>query len=199
MNRLLFVILLVPSLAACGGGGAASSSSGVIPAGLSQNAAQTVGATMPAATGTVGAGYIECDTAANIAAGNNCGGYANLSDGVFAFTAIAATAAGAPIAQQTAGGVALQFANGGYRVLEAASDGAPVVAIAGGPWSSPGGVLSAGGVSYGNRFTVQCLRQGVATLQLQLTSGQALPPATTAFAANVTTVDCTASFALTII
>ena len=157
---------------------------------------------LPAATGTIGAGYVECDTAANIAAGNDCNGYANFSNGAFAFTAIAATASGAPIVQQVANGGVLGFSNGAYRVVESPGDGAAMISISGGPWAAPGSVLSDAGGAYGNRFFVTCLQRGTAHLQLQLVSGSAgvgLPFATASFSRNETAVDCSSSQSLTVI
>ena len=196
MFRLLFAFAFTLSVTACGGGGS-SSGSPAIPAGVPQ-AAQGSGATMPASIGTIAVGYIECDTAANIAAGNNCNNYANFSNGTFSFTAVAANASGSPIAQQVSGGSALGFANGSYRVTESPSDSPAMLSISGGPWATPGSVLSANGAAYGNRFYVQCIHTGTATLQLQLGDGSGLPLGTAAFTTNVATVNCTASFALTI-
>lgn len=202
-SRRLLVALVASTLAACGGGGGTTAaSSSVLP---TQTQTLFSSGTLSAATGTMASGYVECDTQAHTAAGNNCDGFANFTPapqagggGTFAFTAIAATASGTPIALQMSNGGALSYTNGSYRVIEAASDGSPIVTITGGPWSMPGAAFSATGVSYGNAFTVACVRVGTANLQLQLgSSAQPLPFATTAYASNITTVDCTAAESIT--
>ncbi|HZW52892.1 MAG TPA: hypothetical protein VFF00_02595 [Candidatus Elarobacter sp.] len=199
MFKPVFALVLTLSLTACGGAGS-TAGAGIVPV-SGQSSSALSGGLMPASSGTVGAGYIECDTAANIAAGNDCNGYANFSNGAFAFTAIAATSSGTPIAAQAGSGGALGFANGAYRVAESASDSPAIVAVSGGPWAAPGAVLSGPGGSYGNRFFVQCVRRGTASLELELISGadaSALPLATGAFPANTTTVNCSASGAVTV-
>jgi hypothetical protein len=158
---------------------------------------------LSAATGTVATGYIECDTQAHTAAGNNCDNFANFTPvvqpgggGAYGFTAIAATASGIPIALQLSNGGGLSFANGSYRVIEAPSDGAAIVTIAGGPWSMPGQSFAGAGGSYGNAFSVTCIHVGTANLQMQLVSAgnaQPLSFASAAFASNVSTVNCTAT------
>jgi hypothetical protein len=208
MSTRMFAIVLVLALAACGGGGSGSASS-FTPQLTSQGSSSLGNAVMPASSGTVASGYIECDNAVNIAAGNNCNNYANFSPapsgsvgGTFAFTAIAASPSGAPILTQSGGAGALGFANGSVRVVEAASGSPAIVSISGGPWSTPGGVLSGNGGSYGNAFTVQCVRTGTAQLQLQLVTAsgaQSLPLATGAYSTNVTAVNCSASGSLTIL
>jgi hypothetical protein len=198
-SQRLLIAIAACALAACGGGGSTGAAgSSVLPA-QSQGLSST--GTLSAATGTMASGYIECDTPAHTAAGNNCDGGANFTPatppavgGAFTFTAIAATASGAPIAQQLSNGGALSFANGSYRVIEAPSDGAAIVSIAGGPWSMPGSAFSAA-ASYGNSFSVTCTHVGTANLQLQVAngSGQVLPFATAAYATSATTVNCSAS------
>ncbi len=195
MKRLVFAIALTLSATACGGGG---SGSGPVPGASASNSAQQSSATLPASSGTIASGYIECDNAADVAAGQNCNNGANFANGAYAFTAVAATANGTPIAQQLSGGAAMAFANGSYRVVEAASDGPPIVSIAGGPWSTPGSIFASGAAAYGNRFFVQCVRVGVANLQLVSNGSGTLPFASSAFASNVPTVNCVAGGAISI-
>lgn len=192
--------LAMSALVGCSGGGGTTTA---LP--QTQAPAQTLAAagTMPPSTGTIATGYIECDTLAHTAAGNNCDGYANFTPatapafgGASTFTAIAAGAGGAPIVQELSNGGAMSFANGTYRVVEAASDGAPVVTITGGPWSTPGSAFSTASGSYGNMFSVACARVGIATLVLQMVANgnaQTLPLAATAFGANSTSVNCSSS------
>jgi len=207
-SQRLLIALSACALAACGGGGGSGtmgSSSSVVPA---QSQALSSTGTLSAAIGTMASGYIECDTQAHTAAGNNCDGFANFtaatppaSGGAFTFTAIAATATGAPIAQQLSNGGALSFANGSYRAIEAPSDGAAIVSIAGGPWSMPGSAFAAAAGSYGNTFSVTCTHVGTANLQLQVVangSAQVLPLAAVAYATNTMTVDCSASGSITV-
>jgi hypothetical protein len=209
MSRAVFFIAFSMLLTACGGGGSASTTtSSITPITQSQSPATIGSGVFSPAAGTVASGYIECDTAANIAAGNNCNNYGNFTPaaapatgGTFAFTAVAATSSGSPIADQILNGNALVFPNGSYRVAESAIDGPAIVTIAGGPWATPGSALSGPNGSYGNRFFVQCLRSGTANLQLELVAGSqvhALPLGGSAFAANVTTVNCSSSGALTL-
>jgi hypothetical protein len=199
MSKPMVAVLML-SLTACGGGGSTSGAAAVLVQQAQNSSAQSTGV-MPASIGTVAAGYIACDTAANIAAGNDCNHFANFADGAFAFTAIAATAAGAPIADQTVNGSALAFPNGSYRVVESSNDSPAIVSIDGGPWSTPGTALTGSGGSYGNRFFVRCQHLGTASLRLELVSGPtsaALPFATAAFQTNNTTVNCSASGTVTI-
>jgi hypothetical protein len=196
---MVFVLLL--ALTACGGGGSTSGVPGA-PSQSSQSSSAQSNGMLPVSSGSIAAGYIACDTAANTAAGNECNHDANFANGAFAFTAIAATASGAPIAEQIVGASALAFPNGSYRVVESPADSPAMVAIDGGPWSTPGSVLAGAGGSYGNRFFVRCVHRGTANLRLELVSGStasALPFATTAFTSNSTTVNCTASGSVTVL
>jgi hypothetical protein len=207
LARRLLIVVVASALTACGGGGGSSGPS-VVPE-------QTVGSqglastgTLPASIGTIATGYIECDTQAHTAAGNNCDGEANFtpatppaSGGFYTFTAIAAGAAGSPIDQQLSNGGALSFANGSYRVIESPSDGAPMVTVSGGPWSMPGSAFSGASGSYGNEFSVTCTRVGTANLLLQTVSNgnvRALPFGSSAFASNTTTVNCSATGSITV-
>ncbi|HEX3469039.1 MAG TPA: hypothetical protein VHT05_13255 [Candidatus Elarobacter sp.] len=163
---------------------------------------------MPASIGTVARGYIECDTQAHTAAGNNCDGEANFTPaappaygGYYTFTAIAANGSGSPIDQQLSNGGALSFANGSYGVVEAPSDGAPLVTISGGPWSMPGSAFTGATGSYGNQFTVTCTHVGTANLVLQIVSNgvaATLPFASSAFSSSTTAVNCSASGSITV-
>ncbi len=128
--------------------------------------------------GGIASGYIECATPAQIAAGNNCAGYANfdLATGLYTFTAVAADSGGYPIATQLANGAAVPFANGAYNVVESPADNPAIVAITGGPWSSPGSALPAATGAYGNAFSVRCIHTGTAQLQLQLVGGAPTAP-----------------------
>jgi hypothetical protein len=197
MHKPLFPLVLTVLLTACGGGGGGAAS--VTPAAQSPNLGASSGQSLSVSTGTIAAGYIECDTAVNIAAQNDCNGYANMSNGSFAFTAIAATASGAPIAQQLVNGSSLTFPNGAYRVAESPADVPALIAVSGGPWPAPGSVLDANGTAYGNRFFVTCIARGTAHLVLQRVDASgttALPLATTAFPSNNDTVNCSASGSL---
>jgi hypothetical protein len=201
-SRWPLIAMTACALAACGGGGGSTAAGGssVLPV---QSQVLSSTGTLSAATGTVAAGYIECDTQAHTAAGNNCDDYANFTPvaqpgggGAYGFTAIAATASGIPIALQLSNGGGLSFANGSYRVIEAPSDGAAIVTIAGGPWSMPGQSFAGAGGSYGNAFSVTCVHVGTANLQIQLAGAGGAQPlafASAAFASNVTTVNCSAS------
>jgi hypothetical protein len=211
MTRLFspwpLIAMTACALAACGGGGGSTAAGGpsVLPV---QTQVLSSTGTLSAATGTVATGYIECDTQAHTAAGNNCDNYANFTaaappafGGAYTFTAIAATASGQPIAQQLSNGGALSFANGSYRVIEAPSDGTAIVTIAGGPWSMPGSAFSSAAGSFGNTFGVTCTHVGTANLLLQVEANgnvQGLSLATAAFAANTTTVNCSSSGSLTV-
>ncbi len=207
-SQRLLVATSICALAACGGGGSTGAAGPSILPAQAQNQGLSSTGTLSAATGTMASGYIECDTQAHTAVGNNCDNFANFTaatppafGGSYAFTAVAATAAGAPIAQQLSNGGALSFANGSYRVIEAPSDGAAMVNIAGGPWSMPGAAFSGAGGAYGNTFSVTCTHVGTANLVLQVVANgntQTLPLAAAAFATNVTTVDCSASGSLTV-
>ena len=195
------------ALSACGGGGG-SAPSAVLPANGGIQNQSAVGSTLSSASGTIAAGYIECDTAANIAAGNNCNNYANFFPaappaigGAFIFTAIAATASGSPIAQQLVNGSSATFPNGAYQVVESRGDNPQIVSISGGPWSTPGSQLSGAGGSYGNHVSITCVHTGTGNLELQLVAGSntvSLPLGMQAFPANATTVNCSASGAVTI-
>lgn len=206
LSRRLLVALTICTLTACGGGGGGTSGPSVLPAQTQGQGLSSTG-TLSAATGTMASGYIECDTQAHTAAGNNCDNFANLTPapqagagGAYGLTAIAATASGAPIALQLSNGGGLSFANGSYRVIEAPSDGAAIVTIAGGPWSMPGQAFAGASGSYGNAFSVTCIHVGTANLQMQLIAagnGQSLPFASATFASNLTTVNCTASESVT--
>ena len=204
MNRTTFGLLaaLTFALTACGGGGGSGPSAVLPPGGAMQNQS-SLGSALPPASGTIASGYIECDTAANIAAGNNCNNFANFfpapapgGGGTFVFTAIAATASGTPIAQQLVNGSSATFSNGAYQVVEARGDNPQILSISGGPWAAPGSVLSGAEGSYGNRVSIVCMHPGTANLELQLVAGSntpALPFATQSFSSNAATVNCSAA------
>jgi hypothetical protein len=139
---------------------------------LSGGSSSTNAVTLPL-SGGIASGYIECATPEQIAAGNNCANYANFdaSTSLYTFTAVAADSSGYPIGTQLGNGGAVPFANGGYKVIESASDSPAIVEITGGPWSSPGSALPAATGAYGNTFNVRCIHRGTAQLQLQLVSG----------------------------
>jgi len=201
-SQPLLIAMTACALAACGGGGG-TTAAGMSPVLPAQSQVLSSTGTLSAATGTMSTGYIECDTQAHTAAGNNCDDFANFTPapqpgggGAYGFTAIAATASGVPIALQLSNGGGLSFANGSYRVIEAPADGAPIVTIAGGPWSMPGQAFAGAAGSYGNAFSVTCIHVGTANLQIQLVSAgnaQPLSFASAAFASNVSTVNCTAT------
>jgi hypothetical protein len=205
LARQLLIAVVASALAACGGGGGSSGPS-VVPETVGSQGLASTG-TLPASIGTIATGYIECDTQAHTAAGNNCDGQANFtpatppaSGGFYTFTAIAAGAAGSPIDQQLSNGGALSFANGSYRVIESPSDGAAMVSISGGPWSMPGSAFTGASGSYGNQFSVTCTRVGTANLLLQTASNGkvgALAFGSSAFASNTTTVNCSATGSFT--
>lgn len=206
LARRALILAAVCGLTACGGGGGSTSAaSPLLPQPGSQGLAST--GTMSSSIGTVARGYIECDTQAHTAAGNNCDNAANFTPasapafgGYYTFTAIAANASGSPIDQQLSNGGALSFANGSYGVIEAPSDGAALVTISGGPWSMPGSAFTGATGSYGNQFTVTCTHVGTAHLVLEISNGAVatLPFGSTAFASNATAVDCSASGSLTV-
>lgn len=201
------VAALTVALSACSGGGGSAPSALPPQTGGVQNQA-ALGSTLSPSSGTIGSGYIECDTAPNIAAGNNCNNFANFypaaapaTGGAFVFTAIAATAAGNPIAEQLVNGSSAAFPNGAYRVVESAGDNPQIVSVSGGPWSTPGSQLSGADGSYGNHVSIACVRTGKGNLELQLVTGSGtlpLPLGTRAFASNTTTVNCSASGAITV-
>jgi len=126
--------------------------------------------------GVAASGYIECATESQIAAGNTCKNYANLNNGTYTFTAVAADYAGYPIFNEIVNRQPLRFDNGAFSVTE--SDGKGIVSIAqpAGGFASPGSTLNnaAGGgapvtgLTYGNAFTVRCARPGTTLLSLQL-------------------------------
>ncbi len=165
---LSLVALSLVGLAACGGGG------GAAPPLLAPPLSRP-GAAPASASFAVASGYITCATSDQARLGNDCGGYANFDPqtSTYAFTAVAADAAGDPIVQQLAGGSPVGFANGSYEVVESANDAQRLVAIGGGPWSAPGAALATPAGSYGNPFTVRCLHTGIAQLALRLTAGSA--------------------------
>ncbi len=207
VNRTRFGLLaaLTLTLTACGGGGG-SAASAVLPAngGIANQSA--LGSTLSPASGTIASGYIECDTAANTAAGNHCNNYANFFPaptvgGTFVFTAIAATASGTPITQQLVNGSSATFPNGAYRAVESAGDVPQILSISGGPFTSPGSALSGAAGSYGNHVSITCVHMGTGNLELQLvgeSGAQTLPLGTLAFSSNTTTVNCSASGGITI-
>jgi hypothetical protein len=197
------------SLALCGCGGGGSTSSSVTPSLAETQSEATFGsATLPVALGTIAAGYIECDTVANTAAGNNCNNYANFAaatgaatGGTFTFTAIAAVASGDPIAQHMNGASPMTFSNGAYQVVESPGDNPPILSVAGGPWSTPGTAFVRADGSYGHSVSVQCLHMGTGNLELQLVTGsasQTLPLGSRSFATNTAKVNCTSSGGITI-
>ncbi len=206
-TRFVLSSALALALTACGGGGG-SAPSAVLPAAGGIQNQSSLGSTLSPASGTIASGYIECDTAANIAAGNNCNGFANFFPatapavgGAFVFTAIAATASGTPIAQQLVNGSSATFPNGAYQVVESRGDNPQIVSISGGPWAAPGSALTGAEGSYGNRVSIACVHAGTGTLELQLVDGsntRALPFATRVFAANATSVNCSASGGITV-
>lgn len=194
-----FILCAVLALAACGGGGTTSA----LPVAQSPSGVPFGTAGLLPSDSAVATAYLQCDSLTNIAAGNNCNNFANYDANThaYALTAIAATSAGAPIVQQIVNGAAVPFSNGSYRVVEAASDVPAVVSVAEGAWSTPGSALRGAGGFYGNLVHVQCIRTGQATLQVQLVSASSLPLplATSAFATNIASVNCTASGAIVII
>lgn len=135
--------------------------------------------------GVAATGYIECDTAAqNLDTTGTCNNYANFTPsssgfgGTYSFTALVADYNGFPVAYQQVDGGPLGFDNGGFSVVESASDAPPVVSItSGGPFADPGSHLTgpSGGwqgtesdYHYGQPFSVTCVNVGTASLQLKL-------------------------------
>lgn len=120
--------------------------------------------------GVLGSGYIQCDTAANIAANNGCSGSFNTGTGLYTLTAVGADYNGFPIVYQAG----VNFDNGGYSVV-ATSGGSNVVLSNNGPFTNPGNQLTTGpsgawyvpgAFTYGQPFNVQCVHLGTATLGL---------------------------------
>ncbi|HEX3469044.1 MAG TPA: hypothetical protein VHT05_13280 [Candidatus Elarobacter sp.] len=141
-----------------------------------------------ALSGVVATGYVSCDTDAENASASpsSCNNWANFTQNgatyTYAFTAVAADYDGFVIPSQTVGAATLPFDNGGFSVVEDASDSPAVVSItqSGAPWTLPGthlsgpvtgdwsGASKAGNILYGQPFTVTCVNTGTAHLDLQL-------------------------------
>ena len=128
-----------------------------------------------ALNGVMGTAYIECATAAQITAGNNCNNYANFNPvtGQYTFTAIAADADGFPIVQQPNpyGPGNVPFDNGSFTVVETTAT--PILTVTdAGPYGDPGTAITGpsggyyvpGVFTYGQSFNVQCNSVGQGTV-----------------------------------
>ncbi|MGR4064943.1 MAG: hypothetical protein ACLQPV_05800, partial [Vulcanimicrobiaceae bacterium] len=142
-----------------------------------------------ALNGAMGTAYVECATAAQNVAGNNCNDYANFNPvtGLYTFTAVAADADGFPIVQQSNpyGPGNVPFDNGSFTVVETTAT--PILTVTNaGPYGDPGSTITgpSGGYyvpgifTYGQGFNVQCNSVGQATLGLQIAQSAPTAPVT---------------------
>jgi hypothetical protein len=134
-------------------------------------------------SGTIGSGYIECDTAANNALNNGCANSFNTATGLYKLTAVAGDFDGFPIVGQGT----TPFDNGSFSVVETTTPSHILTLTNNGPFTTPGTQLlgpsgswyTNGSFAYGQPFNAKCNSLGTATLALVLNnSGTPTSPVT---------------------